>query len=77
LGLHIYQIKHRNFHHALVEVSRAVLDDLDGNNLLRLEVLAFDDLAKSTLAQHIENKVSVPIESEYESEGETPLREEG
>lgn len=58
----MYQIKHRNFHHTLVKVSRAVLDDLDGNNLLRLEVLAFDDLAKGALAQHVENKVSIPAE---------------
>lgn len=63
-----YQIKHRNFHHTLVEVGRAVLDDLDGDNLLRLEILAFDDLAKSTLAQHIENKVSIPAEIGNESE---------
>lgn len=70
-----YQIKHRNFHHTLVKVSRAILDDLDGNNLLRLEVLAFDDLAKSTLAQHIENEVSIPAEIGCESEGATSLRE--
>jgi hypothetical protein len=64
----MYQIKHRNFHHTLVKVSRAVLDDLDSNNLLRLEVLTLDDLTKSSLAQHVENEVSVPVEIEYESE---------
>lgn len=46
----MYQIKHRNFHHTLVEISCAIFNDLDGYNLLRLEVLAFDYLTKSTLA---------------------------
>lgn len=55
-----HQIQDGNLHHTLVEVGGTVLDDLDGNNLLCLEVLALDDLSKGTLAQHIENEVSVP-----------------
>lgn len=56
-----YQVQNRDLHHTLVEVGRAIFDNLDGNNFLGLEVLTFDNLAKGTLAQNVENKVSVPI----------------
>lgn len=54
-----YQIENRDLHHALVEIRRLVFDDLDGNNLLRLEVLALDDLAEGALAKDIEDQISV------------------
>lgn len=56
-----YQIQHRHFHHALVEVGGSVLDNLDSNHFLRLQVLAFDDLAESTLAEDVEDEVPVPV----------------
>jgi hypothetical protein len=55
-----YQIENRYFHHALIEISRAVLDDLDSHYLLGLEVLAFDYLSECTLAQNVQNQISVP-----------------
>jgi hypothetical protein len=45
-----HEIKNGHFHHALVEVCRAILDDLDGDNLLGSEILALDNLAKCSLA---------------------------
>ena len=55
-----YQIEHGYLHHALVEIGRSVLDDLDGHHLLSLQILALDDLAKRTLAQNIEDEIAVP-----------------
>lgn len=45
-----YQVKDRHLHHALVEVRSPVLDDLDGNNLLGLQILTLDDLPECALA---------------------------
>ena len=44
----------------MIEVCGAVLDDLDGNNLLRLEVLALDHLAECSLAKNVEDKIAIP-----------------
>lgn len=55
-----YQIQDGHLHHALVEIGRAVLDDLDGDNLLGLQILALDDLTECALAEHVKNKVAVP-----------------
>lgn len=55
-----YQIQYRDFHHALIEICRLVLDDLDSHHFLRLQILAFHHLAECTLAQHIENEIAVP-----------------
>lgn len=57
--MQLYQVQHGNFHHTLVEVCGAVFNDLDGHDFLRLEVLALDDLAESTLTQHVEDEVAV------------------
>jgi hypothetical protein len=57
-----YQIQYRHLHHALVEVCCTILDDFDGNDLLGLQVLALDNLAEGTLAENVENEVSVPKE---------------
>jgi hypothetical protein len=56
-----YQVQNRHLHHALVEVRSAVLDDLDGNNLLGLEILAFHDLAERSLAQNVQNQIPIPV----------------
>lgn len=56
-----YQVKNRHFHHALIEVCRFVLDNLHGHHLLRLQILALDDLAKRALPKHIQNQVPIPI----------------
>lgn len=55
-----YQIQYRNLHHALVEVSRLVFDHFDCHDLLGLHILAFHYLAKGSLSQNIQDKVSVP-----------------
>lgn len=55
-----YQVQHRYFHHTLIEVRCAVLDDLDCDNLLGLEVLTLDDLTKCALAEHVQDQISVP-----------------
>lgn len=54
------QVQHGNFHHALVEVSGAVFNNLDCDDLLGLEVLTLDDLSKGTLTQDIEDQIAVP-----------------
>lgn len=56
-----YQVKHRHFHHALVEIRRPVLDNLDRYNLLRLQVLALDNLTEGALSEDIENQIPVPM----------------
>ena len=47
-----------DLHHTLVEISRLIFDHLDGNNLIRPDILAFYDLAKGALAKNIENEIS-------------------
>ena len=55
-----YQIQDRHLHHALVEIRCSVLDDLDGDHLLRLHILALHHLAKSALAEDVEDQIPVP-----------------
>ena len=68
LGRNTHQVKYRYFHHTLIEVCCAVLDHLDRHHLLRLQVLALDDLAKRSLAQHIENQVAVLVSRLFRSQ---------
>lgn len=56
-----YQVQNRDLHHTLIEVCSTVLHHLDRNDLLRLEVLTFDDLAKGTLTQNIEDEVAILV----------------
>ena len=56
-----YQVEDGNFHHALIEIGRPVLDNLDSHHLLCLEVLALDDLAKCALPKNVEDEVTIPI----------------
>lgn len=56
-----YQIEDRHLHHALVEVCGAVLDDLDGNDLLCLQILALDDLTKGALSENVEDQVTILV----------------
>lgn len=60
MALVAYQVQHRNFHHALIEVCGAIFHNFDGNNLLRFEILAFNDLAKCPLSEHVKDEISVP-----------------
>lgn len=46
----------------MIEVGRPVFDNFDGHNFLRLEVLAFDDLAKCALTKDIQNQVTISVE---------------
>ena len=55
----IQQVQNGDLHHRLVEVSSLILDDFDSDDFLRFEILAFDDLSESALAQDIEDKVAV------------------
>jgi hypothetical protein len=53
------QIQDRDFHHTLVKIRSLVLDDFHRDHLLRFEILTFDDLSKSTLTEHVEDKVPI------------------
>lgn len=53
-----YELQDGDLHHALVEVSGLVLDDLDGDDLVGLHVLALDDLTERSLAKDIQNEVT-------------------
>ena len=57
----IQEIQHRHLHHALVEVGSLVLDHFDGDNLLSLQILTFDDLAEGALPEHVENQIPVLV----------------
>lgn len=57
----IQEIKHGDLHHTLVEIGRPVLDYFDGHDLLRLEVLAFDNLPKGTLTEHVKDQITIPM----------------
>ena len=50
-----YQLKYSNFHGTLVEVCRLVLHNLDGDDFVRPDVLAFCDLTKGPLTQDVED----------------------
>lgn len=52
-----HQFKNSNFHHALVEISRLILDHFDRDDFMRLHVLTFDDLAERSLPEDVENEV--------------------
>lgn len=56
-----HKLEDSDFHHALVEVSRLVLYNLNRHHLVSLHVLAFDDLTEGSLAKNVQNKV--PIQS--------------
>lgn len=55
-----YQVQDRHFHHTLIKVRSSVLDDLDCHHFLCLQILAFDNLTKSSLTQHVKNQIPVP-----------------
>ena len=52
------QFQDGNFHHALVEISGLVFNNLDRDYLMRLHVLTFDDLPESALTEYVEDQVS-------------------
>jgi hypothetical protein len=56
----VEQLEDGDLHHRLVEVGRLVLHDLDGDDLVRFDVLAFDDLAEGALAEDVEDEVPAP-----------------
>ena len=62
------QIQDRHFHHTLIKVGCSVLDDLDRNNFLCLQVLAFYDLAEGALAKDVKNQVAVPMLRDHVSD---------
>lgn len=62
--MNAYKIKHRNLHHALVEVRGPILDNLDCDDLLRLQVLAFHDLSKSALTEDVQYQVPIPSQNQ-------------
>jgi hypothetical protein len=62
-GYMAYQIKDGHFHHALVEVGCSVLDNLDCDHLLRLQILALDDLSKGSLTENVQDEIAVPTPS--------------
>lgn len=50
--------KNSYFHHALLEIRHLVLDDLYGNDFLRLYISAFYYLSKRACAENIQNYIS-------------------
>ncbi len=61
MGWNMYQIQHRDLHHALVEVCGSILDDFHCNNLLGLEILAFHNLPKCSLTEDVQDQIPVPV----------------
>ena len=61
------QLKNCNFHHALVEVRRFVLNYLYGHDFMCFHILTFHDLSEGTLTQDIENQI--PIEASRQMNG--------
>ena len=56
-----HQIQDGDLHHTLVEVGGTIFDDFDRNYLLRLEVLAFDDLPECSLTKDVENQIAILV----------------
>lgn len=56
-----YKVKNGHLHHTLIEVCWLVLHDLYGHDLVRLHILAFNDLTKCALTENVENKVSTCV----------------
>lgn len=50
-----HQIQDRNFHFALVEISRLVFHHLDGTDIVCAHILALDHLTKSPLPEYIQD----------------------
>lgn len=55
----VEQIQDCNFHLALIQVCRLVLHDFDGTDRMCSHVLALDNLSECTLAEHIEDEISI------------------
>jgi hypothetical protein len=55
------QFQYGNLHHALVEISGLILNDLDRHYLMCLHVLAFDNLPEGPLAKNVENQISKTV----------------
>jgi len=53
----VQHLQYCDLHHALIEVSRLVFDNLDGNDFMCPGILAFDDLPKGALTENIQNKI--------------------
>jgi hypothetical protein len=58
-----YQVENGHFHHTLIEIGCAIFDDFDSYHFLGFEILTLDDLAESTLTQHIQDEISVLVAS--------------
>ena len=54
-----HKLEDGNLHHRLVEVRGLVFDDFDGDDFMRLHVLALDDLTKGPLTQNVKDEISV------------------
>ena len=54
----VQHLQYCDLHHALVEISRLILDNLDSNDFICPNVLALDDLPEGSLTENIENKIS-------------------
>jgi hypothetical protein len=54
----VQHLQYCDLHHTLVEISRLVFDNLDGNDFICPNILALDDLSEGSLPENIENKVS-------------------
>lgn len=57
----VQELEDGDLHHGLIKVGWLVFDDLDGDDLVGSDVLAFDDLTKGSLAEDVEYEVLVGI----------------
>lgn len=57
IGQMPHQIQYSYLHLALVQICRFVLDNLDSDDIVRPEVLTFDNLTKGPLTENIEDQV--------------------
>lgn len=53
--LAVEQVQYRDFHHTLVEVCSSIFDHFDCYYLLSFQILTLNDLAKSALAENVED----------------------
>ena len=60
-----YNIQDHNLHRTLLSIRFLILNDFHTDYLMRFQILAFDDLSKRSLAQHIQDQVLVSFASQY------------
>jgi hypothetical protein len=55
----VKKFQYCHLHHALVKVRRSILDHFDSHNRVRFQILALDNLPKSSLSKNIQDEISI------------------